>query len=145
MNQMKFELDDFLPYQLARTAAHVSRDFARLYSQSFGISVPEWRVIAHLAQSEAVSVREIHERVDMDKPKVSRAASRLVKAGFVQKSGSETDKRLIELSLTQKGHDLYAEMIPLAQAYEAELLEKLGPTNKKLLASLMANLRDDGA
>ena len=37
----------------------------------------EWRVIANLTQKEAVSVRDIFERVDMDKSKVSRAASRL--------------------------------------------------------------------
>ncbi len=139
---MKFDLDDFLPYQLARTASHVSREFANLYSERFGISVPQWRVIAHLAQSDAVSVRDIHIRVGLEKPRVSRAAASLVKSGHVRKIVNPKDKRLVELSLTTKGRALFDEMIPIAQTYESELLEKLGPTNKKLLTSLLANLTE---
>lgn len=142
MNQPNFDLNNFLPYQLARSAAQVSRDFARLYAEKFGISTSEWRVIAHLGQSEAVSVREIHTRVDMDKPKVSRAAARLEEAGYVAKTTSTTDKRLVELTLTDKGRELYAEMIPIARQYEDELLEKLGATNKKLLTTLLDRLTE---
>jgi len=142
MNQSVFDLNDFLPYQLARSAAQVSRDFAKLYAERFGISTSEWRVLAHLGQSEAVSVREIHIRVDMDKPKVSRAAARLEKLGHVKKTTSETDKRLVELTLTDKGEKLYTEMIPIARQYEDELLEKLGATNKKLLATLLDRLTE---
>ncbi len=145
MNQPDFDLNDFLPYQLARSAAQVSRDFAKLYAEQFGISTSEWRVIAHLGQSEAVSVREIHTRVDMDKPKVSRAAARLEKAGYVAKTTSSSDKRLVELTLTDKGQKLFAQMIPIARQYEEKLLEKLGATNKKLLTTLLDRLTEPDA
>jgi len=139
---MAFNLDNFLPYQLARTASQVSRELASLYSKQFGISIPEWRVIAHLAQSEAVSVREIHLQVDMDKPKVSRAAARLQEAGLVTKTVNSSDKRLIELSLTPKGQKLFEKLAPIALEYEAKLLERLGATNKKLFLSLLDNLSE---
>lgn len=142
MNTMAFNLDNFLPYQLARTASQVSRELASLYSMQFGISIPEWRVIAHLAQSEAVSVREIHLQVDMDKPKVSRAAARLEEAGLVTKTVNSSDKRLIELSLTPKGQSLFEKLAPIALEYEAKLLERLGATNKKLFLSLLDNLSE---
>jgi len=131
-----------LPYQLASTAAQVSRELAGLYSTQFGISIPEWRVLAHLAQGQAVSVREIHLRVDMDKPKVSRSAARLEKAGYVGKSVNSGDKRLVELTLTPKGEKLFAELEPIALEYEAKLLERLGATNKKLFLSLLNNLSE---
>ncbi len=70
----KFDLSAFLPYQLAVASARVSKGFAERYRAEFGLSIPEWRVLAHLAGGDAVSVREIHARVDMDKSKVSRAA-----------------------------------------------------------------------
>ena len=41
-----FRLEDFLPYQLSVAANRVSRLFARRYSEAFGLSIPEWRVIA---------------------------------------------------------------------------------------------------
>ena len=80
---LTFELETFLPYRLAMAAGRVSRIFAERYRSEFGISIAEWRVIANLTQKEAVSVRDIFERVDMDKSKVSRAASRLEKAGYI--------------------------------------------------------------
>ena len=121
-----FDLKQFLPYQLAVLSSKVSQEFSTLYRQKFGISVAEWRVVAHLSQADAVSVREIHMRVDMDKSKVSRAASRLEDAGYITKRTQANDKRLIALSLTEKGRAMIDELTPLAHAFEAEFLEQLG-------------------
>ena len=121
-----FDLDAFLPYQLAVLAARVSHGFSDLYQQRFGITIPEWRVVAHLSQAGSVSVREIHQRVDMDKSKVSRAASRLEAAGYISKKVNGNDRRLVELELTQKGQDMINELTPIAQEYEAKVLATLG-------------------
>ena len=56
-----------LPYQLAVLAARVSRGFADSHRAEFGLPIPQWRALVHLAHADAVSVREIYARVDMDK------------------------------------------------------------------------------
>ncbi|MEL6794567.1 MAG: helix-turn-helix domain-containing protein, partial [Pseudomonadota bacterium] len=89
-----FELDRFLPYRLNVLAARVSRGFAAHYRERFGLSVAEWRVLAHLSQSDAVSVRDIHLKADLEKSKASRAAARLEEAGLVAKEGGVADRRL---------------------------------------------------
>ena len=135
----KFVLDDFLPYQLAILAARVSREFSTLYKAKFGITIPEWRVVAHLSQAERpLSVREIFERVDMDKSKVSRAASRLEAAGYIEKSVNPDDRRLVELRLTGQGRRMIAELEPLARKFETEVLDRLGPDATRFRASLEA-------
>ena len=122
-----FDLDAFLPYRLSVAAARVSRGFAARYRAEFGLTIPEWRVLAHLsAAGGPVSVREIHARVDMDKPKVSRAAARLEKAGHIAKSENAADRRLVALSLTQAGRDLIARIVPVALRYQEELMRDLG-------------------
>jgi DNA-binding MarR family transcriptional regulator len=131
-----FNLNDFLPYQLAVAAARVSKGFAALYQPEFGLSIPEWRVLAHLSQSGTVSVREIHARVDMDKSKVSRAASRLEEAGLIEKRQHGTDKRLLDMGLTPQGHALMARIVPIARAYEVKVLEDLGPDALEFRAAL---------
>ncbi|MBD3677593.1 MAG: MarR family transcriptional regulator [Rhodobacteraceae bacterium] len=138
----QFDLENFLPYQLAVLAARVSREFSENYHQRFGLSIPEWRVVAHLAQSDKpLSVREIHARVDMDKSKVSRAATRLETAGYVTKRPHPEDKRLVELSLSDRGRAMMAELAPLAEAYEKEVLAALGdqgPAFREALRALLA-------
>jgi DNA-binding MarR family transcriptional regulator len=122
---MTFDLSDFLPYQLAVAASRVSRAFAERYRAEFGLSIPEWRVLAHLAQSDAVSVREIHARVDMDKSKVSRAAAKLESAGLVEKRESPVDRRLLDMRLTAEGQALMDRIRPIADDFQAELVAKL--------------------
>lgn len=141
-----FKLDSFLPYQLAVLSSRVSAGFSKHYREEYNISVSEWRVVAHLSQADSVSVREIHERVDMDKPKVSRAASRLETAGYVTKTVNPQDRRLVELSLTAKGREMIEALTPIADSYEAQLSQMLGdcdPEFRKNVANLIAALGDN--
>jgi len=45
------ELDKFLPYLVNKLASRLSDELAAVYQQRFGITIPEWRVIAHLAEN----------------------------------------------------------------------------------------------
>ena len=118
---MSFDLSTFLPYQLAVASARISKGFAELYRAEFGLTIPEWRVLAHLAQSDQVSVREIQARVDMDKSKVSRAAARLEASGLIEKRENLVDRRLLDMRLTEKGRDLIDRIVPIADAYQAQM------------------------
>ncbi|WP_417741857.1 MarR family winged helix-turn-helix transcriptional regulator [Salipiger sp.] len=123
---MTFQLDQFLPYRLSVAATQVSRRFAARYAAEAGLTIPEWRVLAHLGQSGAVSVRDVTARVALDKSIVSRAASRLEKAGYVRKSSHGKDQRLVALELTEAGRELMARLGKIAETFQAELLAELG-------------------
>jgi DNA-binding MarR family transcriptional regulator len=119
----QFDLTGFLPFRMTLAADRLSAGLARRYRADYGISVPEWRVLAHLAHSGEVSVRDIERRVSLDKSKVSRAASRLEAEGYVSKQVNSGDRRLLSLTLTGKGQALMAELIPLALAWQTRLEE----------------------
>ena len=136
-----FVLDDFLPYQLAVVAERVSRQFARHYKEMFGLSRAEWRVVAHLSQQSSVSVREIAARAELDKSKVSRAVSRLEAQGYISKESSSFDRRLVVLTLTDKGRAMVDALTPIAQGYQDEVLRDLGTDAeafRRALSRLMA-------
>jgi DNA-binding MarR family transcriptional regulator len=138
------DLDQFLPYLVNVLANRLSRELAGVYQARFGISIPEWRVIAHLSQHEDVSVREIHQRVDMDKAKVSRAAARLEAIGFIEKTDNKGDRRLVALRLTRRGRRLFTEIEPLALAFERESLSTLSKTEEAALRSVLKKLLGAG-
>jgi DNA-binding MarR family transcriptional regulator len=138
-----FDLNDFLPYRLSTAASRISRAFAERYREEFGITIPEWRVLAHLYQSGDVSVRDIEARTDMEKSKVSRAASRLETAGYITKAVNDSDRRLLALRLTPRGRDLVARVLPVARQFQAEMRARLGDTAKGLEAGLSVLLNTD--
>lgn len=123
---MPFHLDQFLPYRMSVAAAEISRRFAARYTAEAGLSIPEWRVLAHLGHSGAVSVRDITQRVHLDKSVVSRAATRLQQSGLVTKSDHGDDRRLIVLELTPRGQALMARLAGVADSFQQELHDLLG-------------------
>lgn len=134
--QAKFDLAHFLPYRLTVVADHLSKGLARRYRSEYGITVPEWRVLVHLNQAGVVSVRDIERRVGLEKSRVSRAASKLENDGYISKAVHSGDRRLVELTLTGKGKALMGELVPLAVAYQDQLVKILGRRLDGLEASI---------
>src|SRR5215470_10422573 len=85
-NDTDFQLERFLPYRLSVLANLASRALARLYSARFGLSVAEWRVIAHLSRFAPVSANDVATRAAMDKVQVSRAVARLTAKALVERA-----------------------------------------------------------
>ena len=140
MAEGAFELADFLPYRIAVLSERGSRRLSLIYGAEAGITVAEWRVLVHLARCHQVSVREIHDCVNLDKPRVSRAVTRLTEAGLVAKTGSATDQRLLSISLTDEGHALLGNILPRARAYEDRLMSGLTPAEQITLVQIMEKL-----
>ena len=137
-----FDLFGFTPYRLAVAAKKTSDDLARLYRDRFGISIPEWRVLVHLAHSGKVSVRDIEARVAMEKYEVSRAAKRLREAGLIERRENPDDRRLVILSLTAAGRAMMAELLPMAKAHQQDLEKRLGSAFAQLESGLEELLKD---
>lgn len=122
----QFILANFLPYQLSILASGISRDFSKEYILRFGLNNAEWRIIAHLSQeTETISIREIYQKVDLEKSKVSRAVSKLAKRQLLSKKVNLSDKRLVDLKLTKVGREIIDEMTEIAMDFEARFLQKI--------------------
>ena len=121
-----FKLEDFLPYRLSVAANRVSRLFAQRYSEEFGLTIPEWRVLATVGRFGSTSPSAVGECTAMDKVKVSRAAASLVARGLLRQSPDPNDGRGRLLRLTRKGASVHGGMVPIARELEAALAQKLG-------------------
>lgn len=146
--QPEFRLDDFLPYQLSVTSNRVARMFARHFAEEFGLTIPEWRVVAVVGRFEAISPSRVSDRTGMDKVKVSRAAATLVARGLLRQSQDPADGRARVLRMTRKGERIYAGAVPLARRLEEELKGALSrvewSTLQKALTRLHDHLEDEG-
>jgi DNA-binding MarR family transcriptional regulator len=138
----ELRLEDFLPYRLAVLSSTVSTTVARAYDKRFGVSIPEWRVIAVLGRFPGLSAVEVAERTLMDKVAVSRAVTKLIKNGRIDREFDDTDKRRSILNLSEAGKKLHDEIAQLALQFErdlllgfsAEELESLNSSMERLLA-----------
>ncbi|MGO1118136.1 MarR family winged helix-turn-helix transcriptional regulator [Rhodovibrionaceae bacterium A322] len=135
-----FQLSSFIPYRANLLAARLSRVFAERYRSQFDLSMPEWRVIAHLSAEEQISVRDIGQKVELDRSTVTRAVQRLELKGLIEKTVDARDRRLMSISLTPAGWTLFEQMTPLATGLQDSLLSELGPEDSKALDRIFAKL-----
>lgn len=127
------ELENFLPYRLNRLADAVSREFARTYRDRHGLTRPEWRVFATLGQFGTMTATAIGAHSAMHKTKVSRAVVALEQRKWLMRTQDASDRRIEHLALTKAGLVAYQEMVPLAKAFEKELLGRLKRTQATAL------------
>jgi DNA-binding MarR family transcriptional regulator len=134
-------LEDFLPYRLTILANMLSQGFARLYSDRFGISIPQWRVIAMLGQHGTLTAREIGERNHMHKTMVSRAVTELEQHGLLSRVANQADKRAVFLSLTDMGRRIYTDIVPLARDIADRLTADLSAADRAAFDRIVAQLQ----
>ena len=135
------QLDSYLPYRLSVASNAVSGLIARAYEDRFGLSIPQWRLVCVLAEDKGLTQVQIVARTMMDKVTVSRAAQGLVKRRLIGRTRNKADGRSHMLTLTAAGRSLYAEIAPLALAYEAALIAGLAPDDVALLKRLLGRLQ----
>lgn len=114
-------LGGFLPYRLSIASNRVSDAVATSYSSLFGLRIPEWRLIAVLAEGDGLSQQALGRKTRMDKVTVSRAAIALAGRGLIVRESDAKDKRAARLSLSEAGRALYEQVAPKALAMEQSL------------------------
>jgi DNA-binding MarR family transcriptional regulator len=150
------DLERFLPYRLSVLSNLVSSAIADAYRRRFGLTIPEWRVIAVLSRHPGLAAAEVADLTRMDAVAVSRAVARLLRAGRLRRAVSPDDRRRSVLSVSPAGAAVYREVAPLALRYERELLETLSRPQRAVLQqaldlltaraqSLAGPLRAEGA
>lgn len=133
-------LDEFLPYRLSIVTNRASAAIARHYSKRFGLSIPEWRVMAVLGETPGLSAREVAERTAMDKVQVSRAVQSLLAARRLTRGTDKDDGRVARLSLSERGVAIYREVVPLALKLEREFLSVLSAKERSALEETLTKL-----
>ena len=140
----QLRLQDYLPYRLSVASNAVSRLIARAYEQRFGLKIPQWRLIAVLADEGPLTPQALCGRTIMDKVTVMRAAQRLLQRRLLRRLPNRQDRRSHRLALTRSGARLYRQIVPLALACEAHLLRGLAPAEVARLDRLLRRLERSG-
>ncbi|MEO3386239.1 MarR family transcriptional regulator [Mesorhizobium sp. CAU 1741] len=135
----RLELENFLPYRFNRLADAVSRDFARIYREKFGLTRPEWRLLATLGQYGTMTATAVGQHSSMHKTKVSRAVTALEQRRWLRRTPDPNDRRVEQLALTRAGESAYGELVPLAHGFEQVLLARMSERERSsVLAGLAA-------
>jgi len=133
-------LQAFLPYRLNRLSEATSLEVRPIYRDMFGLTRPEWRVLAALADLGPATATQVCAHSAQHKTKVSRAVVALEDRRWLKRGAAPKDRRAEILTLTPAGEKAYQDLIdPLSQREDA-LLARLSPEEKAALDKGLAAL-----
>ncbi|MEO6217494.1 MAG: MarR family winged helix-turn-helix transcriptional regulator [Sphingomonas sp.] len=139
------KLDQFLPYRLSIASNRVSSAIATAYQALFGLRIPEWRLIAVIAESDGLTQQALGAATRMDKVTVSRAAIALVDRGLVERRPNPDDQRSHLLSLTAAGQTLYESVAPKALELEAQVFAGFSASELATFKAMLERLEASAA
>ncbi|MCG7409795.1 MarR family transcriptional regulator [Paenibacillus sp. ACRRX] len=127
-------------YLLAQTYRQVSMELsARI--RPYDITREQWAVLSRLIDENGITQVELAERCDKDQPTVTRIIQHLVRKGFIQRMQSARDKRAYEIRLTAAGEALIEQLIPIEQAFIAELMAGFSSAEEERLVQDMLHVQ----
>lgn len=139
-----FVLSEFLPYRIVSVGHLISRRLAETY-ESENLTIPEWRVIAVIAQADAMAARDVVALTPLDKMAVSRAVASLEAKGLVTRQADARDRRVFTLSLSAACRALFRRAARKAMQYERDLLAALTRDEQAAFRTLLARIEDSAA
>lgn len=135
-----FRLLEFIPFRILRLAAKVGEPFSDAFQGKFGFDLPEWRVLANVAQAQSSTARDIAQITGMHKTRVSRAVSDLAKLGLIERVDGVKDRREVELRVTERGETVYRQAVEMALQSEREIMSGLSMPERRRLEGLVTKL-----
>jgi len=139
------KLDLFLPYRLSIASNRVSSAIATAYQALFALKIPEWRLIAVIAESDGLTQQALGVATRMDKVTVSRAAIALVERGLLRRRPNPDDQRSHLLSLTEAGQTLYESVAPKALELEARIFAGFSADEVATFRAMLDRLEQSAA
>ena len=130
-----------LDHQLCFPLYAAARNVINLYTphlKPFGLTYTQYLVFLVLWEKDGIPVGEICEKLMLDNGTISPLLKKMQQAGYIEKTRSKADDRVVTITLTKEGKDLQKKMkdIPL----QVVSCVSLDPHKAQTLYSLLYEL-----
>jgi len=100
-------------YQL-RMANRATQRYLSAQIAPHGVTLGMWYFLRALWQEDGLTQRELSQRIGTMEPTTLAALNAMQKSGFVTRERDDTDRRKLNVRLTEKGHALKSVLLPRA-------------------------------
>ena len=106
-----------LPMMLYRALDAVMPRFRKIFND-FGLTEQQWRVLRVLWEGDDITIRQLAEVTLIPAPSLVGIVDRLERDGLVTRQRLTTDRRKVNVAVTQAGAELEDKIMPrVASAY----------------------------
>jgi len=134
-------LQDMLLYRVNRLRAVGGGMVLRYCEGQFGVTRREWVMLALLSSGETIQPSELARRAELTPTATSKAVTAMVQKGLVERHQLPSNRRMAQLRLTDKGAQLYGQILPLVRDINHELMALLDAAEITALDSMLDRMQ----
>lgn len=130
--------------QISKDIAAVSRYLRRKrhrYMEPLGLKSLHARLLLDILEQPGISQDGLAQKAGFDKSNIARQVALLEEAGYILRRPSATDKRVLELTPTEKTLALQPQLLSAMEQWEQRLVAGLTEEEKQQLKVLLGKLR----
>ena len=105
-----------------------------------GLTPPQFYVLATIGYAGSLPFGEIGAKMMVTVSNLTGIVDRLEEKKLVLRKRDETDRRVVHVTLTEKGMKLYKSTIPVFEKSISEIFSSLDLPRQKELSALLRNL-----
>lgn len=109
--------------------------------QELGISSGLMFFLIYIGNHPNCSPKDLSSAIKADTGHTTRSVEKLVQSGFVVRKTKETDKRVLQLHLTEKGNYAFFEIKNLFKDWDDYVLKDISMEDKEIVLKVLSNLR----
>lgn len=125
-----YELNSCLYFSMRAAMKRIDRILSNRL-EPYGITIPQMFVLICLYEENGITLKEIGNRTLIDSSSMTVLIDKLEKDGLVKRQLNPEDRRAINVLITEKGHALAQELIPVFTQFNVYLYDLLGEGNQK--------------
>jgi MarR family transcriptional regulator, transcriptional regulator for hemolysin len=122
-------------------AAHGWRTALDRRLRPLGYSRSRWMVLLHISRTDAISHRELAERMGIEAPTLVRLIDRMEAEGLIERRASEIDRRVKHLHLLPAGRKEVERIRACAAGLRKEILSGMGKAEIKNMVDTLEKVR----
>lgn len=119
------------------------RDISHIMRGQYEGKASQKRILIILHESDALTQKELTERLGIQPGSASEILSKLENAGLIMRTPNEADRRTTDIQLTDAGEELALEAVEQRQKRHQEMFSCLSLEERQTLLSLLEKVRSD--
>lgn len=126
--------------RLLRHVAFIIRRRGRDILSDFNITNPQFNALLALREKEDITMGELCDKLLLACSTATDLVDRMEKNGFLVRKRDPQDRRVIRLSITDKGKVVISEVLAARRRYVASILENLSAEERVQLGESLERL-----
>lgn len=124
------DIQEFLTFKIVQLHHALDAQAVEILRSVGSLTQGQWRVLSTVGAGMASASREVARLTTLDPAMISRTLRVLERDGLVTTRRAESDRRILEIVLTEKGRQAYERTLPHMRARQTALLDALDPQDR---------------